>query len=508
MPETAATQAKGKPLPSSGLDKYRNRLRLSQNSRSDFRGAQGKDVMMEDIYRHDFTGGETGKALENFALSEERVNADLVRAMAMVKLAAARVNARLGYLEPDLGAALEHACHVLSDERRDLVKVDPYQGGAGTSLNMNVNEALAFLANLRLKPDFDPERDAWRVDPLDHANLHQSTNDVFPSAVKVATLVKLKALEASIAVLQEALQDKEREFADIIKPGRTELQDAVPITLGMEFGAWAEAISRDRWRVFKSRERIKTLNLGGTAVGTGLGAPRDYIFAVTEELKRVSGLSISRAENLVDATQNLDSMVEVSAMTKALAVNLLKIANDLKLLNSGPDTGFREIDLPELQKGSSIMPGKVNPVLPEAVCQIALKAINDDNLVALAAGHGQLELNAYLPLVAHTLLGTLDRLSAACRLFADKCVRGITADEGFCRASVLKSQALATYLLPVLGYDAVEDLVEAAEKSGRTVRELALEKQLLTEEQFDELMNPKRMRKLGWSAEDYLGGEK
>jgi aspartate ammonia-lyase len=463
---------------------------------------------MEQKEQFGFTGRETSKAMENFAFSEERIDADLIRAMAMVKLATARANARLGYLDSSIALAIETACMgMIEGLWHDLIKTDPYQGGAGTSLNMNFNEAIAWLANREIDPTFDAETSVWKVDPLAHINLHQSTNDVFPSAVKCAILFKLKALEESIALLQEALQDKEREFADIVKTGRTELQDAVPITLGMEFGAYAEAISRDRWRIFKSRERIKTLNLGGTAVGTGLGAPRDYIFAVTEELKRISGLSISRAENLVEATQNLDSIVEVSAMTKALAVNLLKIANDLKLLSSGPDTGLNEIDLPELQKGSSIMPGKVNPVMPEAVCQIALKAINDDNLVALAAAHGQLELNAYLPLIAHTVLGTLERLSRACSLFASKCIRGIIANEKNCAESVLRSKAIATFLLPVLGYDKVEEVVKTAEAEGKTIRAIVLEKGLLTEAQFTELMNPRRMFKLGYSEDDYPGGK-
>ncbi|HOZ01089.1 MAG TPA: aspartate ammonia-lyase [Candidatus Syntrophosphaera sp.] len=457
----------------------------------------------------DFTGPETAKALENFAFSSERTDSDLIKALAMVKLAAARVNARLGYIVQDIAGAIEQACQeFIGGQHHALIKCDPYQGGAGTSLNMNVNEALAWLASRALDPYFDPGQEPWPVDPLEHVNLHQSTNDVFPTAVKLAVLIKLKTLEQGIAALQEALQDKEREFADIVKMGRTELQDAVPMTLGMEFGAWAEAISRDRWRVFKSRERIKTLNLGGTAIGTGLGAPRDYIFAVTEELKRVSGLSISRAENLVDQTQNLDSLAEVSAMTKALGVNLLKIANDLKLLNSGPDAGFREIVLPTMQKGSSIMPGKVNPVLPEAVCQIALKAINDDNLVALAAAQGQLELNAYLPLVAHTLLGSLQRLNAACVLFAEKCVRGIKANAEACRAGLLGAKALATFLLPILGYDTVEEIRETAKSEQRGIREIVLERGLLTAEQFDGLLNPRRMYKLGYSDDDYEGGGK
>lgn len=457
----------------------------------------------------DFTGEETAKALDNFAFSNERIDTDLIRAMAMVKLAAARVNARLGYLNAPIADAIEQACEeLIGGNQHALIKCDPYQGGAGTSLNMNVNEALAHLAQISLTSANATPGTSAEVDPLDHVNLHQSTNDVFPTAVKVAVLLKLKALEDSVALLQEALQEKEREFADILKTGRTELQDAVPMTLGMEFGAWAEAIARDRWRIYKSRERIKTVNLGGTAIGTGLGAPRDYIFSVAGELKKISGLSISRGENLVDHTQNLDSLAEVSAITKVLGVNLLKICGDLKLLSSGPYAGLGEIRLPELQKGSSIMPGKVNPVMPEAVSQIALKAINDDNLTALAASQGQLELNAFLPLAAHTLLENLDRLGKACSLLASRCIKGIQAIPEACVDGVTRSGALATFLLPVLGYDAVEELVRDSRQKGVTLREEVLNRGLMDAKRFDDLMNPRRMYKLGYSPDDYQGEDK
>ncbi len=455
-----------------------------------------------------FTGEETTKAMRNFAFSDERTDPDLIRAMGMVKLAAARVNSRLGYLDAGIAAALEHACgKLIAGEQHGLIKCDPYQGGAGTSLNMNFNEAIAYLAQCFMASEKGRGDTSVAIDPLEHVNLHQSTNDVFPTAVKVAVLLKLKALEDAIALLQDALQAKEREFADVIKTGRTELQDAVPMTLGMEFGAWAEAIARDRWRVFKSRERIKTVNLGGTAIGTGLGAPREYIFAVTAELKKISGLSISRAENLVDHTQNLDSLAEVSAMTKVLGVNLLKICGDLKLLSSGPHAGLGEIHLPELQKGSSIMPGKVNPVMPEAVSQIALKAINDDNLTALAASQGQLELNAFLPLIAHTLLGNLQRLAKACSLLASRCITGITANVKTCRDNVYRSGALATFLLPLFGYDAVEMVVQQALREDKSVRDVLLEKGLMDAERFETLMNPRRMYKLGFSTDDYQGDD-
>lgn len=458
---------------------------------------------------HTHIGPETAKALANFPISGERFEPVMARSYAMVKLAACRMNRKLGYLSEPVAAAIESAClEVIEGLHDGLFATDPYQGGAGTSLNMNLNESLASLASLKLDPGFDPASHPWPVSPLDHVNLHQSTNDTFPSAVKVAILLLLKDLETSIATLQEAFQDKEREFAAIIKPGRTELQDAVPMTLGMEFGAWAEAIGRDRWRIFKSRERIKTLNLGGTAVGTGLGAPRDYILGVTEELKRISGLAIARAENLVDQTQNLDSFVEVSAMNKALAVNLAKIAGDLKLLSSGPDCGLGEISLPDLQKGSSIMPGKVNPVMPEAVGQVALKVISDDNLIALAAAAGQLELNAFLPLIAHTIIKDLAMLASVCRLFAQKCVCGIEANVEVCQTGVTRSKSLATYLVPVLGYARVEEIVSLSRQTGLDLKTVILESGILSGAQLDELLSPKRMYRLGFTPQDLIPEDK
>jgi len=452
-----------------------------------------------------FIGSETQKALDNFPISGYTTDPYLIKALAMVKQAACNVNFKLGYLSEDCHKGISYACKKLIDgSANDCICVDPLQGGAGTSYNMNFNESIAMMANQFLCEQGICDS----IDPLNQVNLHQSTNDVFPSAVKVAILLRLKDMEQGIANLQESLQNKEKAFANIPKLGRTELQDALPMTLGMEFGAYAEAISRDRWRIFKSRERIKTLNLGGTAIGTGLGAPRDYIFMIVEELKKLTGLSISRAENLVDATQNLDSIVEVSAICKAFAVNLLKIANDLKLLSSGPDGGYGEIKLPALQKGSTIMPAKVNPVMPEAVCQVALKVISDDNLIAMAAGLGQLELNQHLPLIAYTILEDLRLLTNIATLFATKCVSGITANEETCHRHLYQSKSIATYLLPIWGYQKVEEIVADAHSQNLSIDEYLIKQKLLTAEQLKELMSPKRMYKLGFSKDDYDIGDK
>ncbi|MGE4553617.1 MAG: lyase family protein, partial [Desulfovibrionaceae bacterium] len=328
---------------------------------------------------------------------------------------------------------------------------------------------------------------------------------VFPTALKVAGLTLLKELEAALARLQETLQRKEQEFADVLKVGRTQLRDAVPMTLGMEFGAFAEALARDRWRIFKCRERIKQVNLGGTAVGTGLGAPRDYILRVVGCLKGITGLPVSRSENLVDATQNLDCFAEAMGMLTALAANLLKIANDFRLLYSGPDGGLGEIDLPPLQAGSSVMAGKINPVLPEAVAQVALKVMAAGQTVTLCAGLGQLDLNHLLPLLAHEFLESLRLLRNVVEVFEAKCVRGVAARPERCAELVARSKALATVLVPALGYDAVEVVVRRAEATGAGVERTVLDLGVADAATVRELLSPRRMRKLGFTPGEYDG---
>lgn len=442
-------------------------------------------------------GEETRKAVENFPFSEEKLDRYFTKAYAMVKLACSRTNSALGYLPQDIAHAINETCQQIIDgKHQEGIVVDPYQGGAGTSTNMNFNELIAIHASELLI--------AKAVDPLAHVNLHQSTNDTYPTALKVAILLYLKDLEKNVGTLQEACQEKELAFSNVIKLGRTELMDALPMTLGMEFGAYAEAFARDRWRVFKCRERIKTVNLGGTAIGTGLGAPRDYILKVNDELKRITGLPVSRSENLIDSTQNLDSLVEISGILKAMAVNLLKISNDLRLLAMGPDGGLAEINLPVMQKGSSIMPGKVNPVIPEAIGQVALQVISNDGLLALAAGMGNLELNQYYPLAAHTILKSLSLLTQAAKVFAEKCIKGITPNQEACQKHLMNSKSLATYLIPVLGYEAVEKALHASIKSNKPLRDTIIEEGLLTGEQFDSLLTPQRMSKLGFTPDDYI----
>ncbi len=440
-------------------------------------------------------GIHAARAAENFPLSGRPIRPELAAALAMVKLACARANAELGLLGRDAARALITACEAfLAGEGRQAMIVDALQGGAGTSANMNVNEILANMAGALLG---DPPGSYASVHPLAHVNLHQSTNDVFPTAVRTAVLLALKDLEQETAALQEAFQKKERAFADVVRIGRTQLQEAAPMTLGAAFSAYAEAVSRDRWRIFKCEERLRVVNLGGTAIGTGIGAPRDYIFLVVEKLREITGLSLARAENLTDATQNADPFVEVSGILRAMAVNLFKISSDLRLLASGPSSGFHELVLPALQAGSSLMPGKVNPVACEAVGQAAIAVMARDFIVSQTAMLGQLELNAFLPLLADALLTAISLLTAAARIFRTRCVEGIGADRKACLEHARQSPALAVALAPVIGYDAAANVALEASRTGTSVLETARASGLLPPETLEALLSPEAVTRLG-----------
>jgi len=442
-------------------------------------------------------GVHTERALANFPLSGRPVHRELVRAYGTVKLACALTNRALGAWsdDPAKAEAIERACREMGDGLLDdHVLVDALQGGAGTSTNMNVNEV---LANRALEIIGEPPGDYGRVSPLDDLNLHQSTNDTYPTALKVAAIRLIHRLEEQVLALQEALQDKEKQFAHVVKVGRTQYQDAVLTTLGREMSAYAEALNRDRWRIFKCEERLRVVNLGGTAIGTGFAAPRQYIFRVVDTLRELTGIGLARAENLVEQTQNTDVFVEVSGILKANATTLLKVSSDLRLLSSGPEAGLGEIRLPRRQAGSSIMPGKVNPVIPEAVSQAALVTMGHDAVIAQAAAYGSLELNAFLPLIADSLLTGIELLANANLLLRRLCVEGIEADEERCRAHVEASSAIATALVPELGYDETCELVSRALAAGRAVREQALHEGRLTAERFEELLAPEAVLRLG-----------
>jgi aspartate ammonia-lyase len=444
-------------------------------------------------------GIHTLRAMENFPLALRPVHARLIRAYGAVKLACARTNRELGCWDDALAQAIESACQEMMLGRLDdHVCVDALQGGAGTSTNMNVNEV---LANRALQLLGRNPGECETISPLDHINRHQSTNDTYPTALRVAAIQGIRELERELTLLVETFQAKEKEFAHVVKIARTQLQDAVLITLGREMAAYAEAFGRDRWRIYKCEERLRVVNLGGTAVGTGLGAPRAFIFGVVEVLREITGLGLARAENLVEATQNADVFVEVSGLLKACAANLLKVSGDLRLLSSGPDAGLGELRLPPRQAGSSIMPGKVNPVIPEAVSQAALIVMAHDQAIATACGLGSLELNPFMPLVADSLLSSLDLLTRACSLLRRLCIEGLEANEARCCRHVENSTAAVTALVDLLGYDSAARLAVRAREADRSVRDTAIGEGLLTAEQFDRLVSAGSVTRLGSPGE-------
>jgi aspartate ammonia-lyase len=393
-------------------------------------------------------GIHTARALENFPIPGGLVPSSLIGAIAQVKKACALANKDLGLLSSEKADAIVSACDdiQLSAIRCELSAL---QGGAGTSTNLFVNELIAHKAG-------------EGIHPIEDVNLHQSTNDVYPTAVKVAAIYGLRQLAEKIEVLQGAFQRLESQFAHIPTIGKTEQVDAVPLTLGAEFGAFAEAFARDRWRTFKCEERLRVINLGGTAVGTGLTAPRNYIFLATDKLREVTGLGLSRGENLVDQTANADSFVEVSGILKAYSANLLKICGDLRLLHMN-----RKIRLPAVQAGSSIMPGKVNPVILESVMQIGIKVQANDFIVTECASRGSLQINEFMPLLAAALLESMELLGAAAVMLA-KHGEGIVADEAECERQFNASLEIITAFLPVIGYDRATELVEAFKKTDQT----------------------------------------
>ncbi len=436
------------------------------------------------------------RASENFILAGRKVDHRLIKAFGTVKLACIITNRALHmWDDSDKVDAMERAARELSEGllSEDII-VDALQGGAGTSLNMNVNEV---IANRSLQILGRNIGDYEYISPLADINLHQSTNDTFPTALKVAATLAIGELEEELVLLQEAFQDKEKEFAGIVKVGRTQYQDAVLTTLGREFSAFAECFNRDRWRVYKCVERLRVVNLGGTAIGSGLAAPRQYIFRVCDTLRELTGLGLARAENMVEATQNTDVFVEVSGILKACASNFIKVGSDLRLLASGPEAGIGEISLPALQAGSSIMPLKVNPVIPEAVTQGAMAVMGNDQVIAQAVSAGSLELNAFLPLIAEKLLESIDILRRSAYSLRVKCVVGIKACKERCSSNLESSTAVVTALLPRLSYIECASLAQVAKDTGRSIREVVIEDGHLTSEEFEALITPEAVCRLG-----------
>ena len=438
-------------------------------------------------------GVQTMRAIENFPITGVTLASfpELIIALAQVKEAAARANRGHPDLPEDVFDAIVRACREIQAGRHhEHFRVDMIQGGAGTSSNMNANEV---IANRALELLGEPRGTYTRVHPNEHVNLAQSTNDVYPTAIRLALHHAIGGLQAQMRLLVEAFLAKGVAFAPHVKMGRTQLQDAVPMTLGQEFRAFGNTIAEDVDRLEEAKALMREMNMGATAIGTGITAPRGYTERVQRELSAVTGLAMITAPDLVEATSDTGAFVQVSGVLKRCAVKLSKVCNDLRLLSSGPRTGLAEIRLPAMQPGSSIMPGKVNPVIPEAVNQVCFDVIGGDVTVTMAAEAGQLQLNVFEPIIAFRLLRNISALRNACQILREKCVVGIEANPKVMRDAVERSIGLVTALLPELGYEVCTQVAKEALESGRGVVELLLEKQLLTRQQVDEILDPSRM---------------
>ena len=442
-----------------------------------------------------YYGVQTLRGSENFPITGLPLHPALIRAMGIVKKAAALANRDTGHLEPKIANAMAQAADdVIAGKLNPWFIVDPIQGGAGTSINMNTNEV---IANRALEILGLPKGKYEVISPNSHVNMAQSTNDAFPTGIHIATLDLGKKLVAELQLLHEAFAAKEKEFEGVIKMGRTHIQDAVPIRLGQEFGAYRRVIGRDIERIRATGQTLVEVNMGATAVGTGLNADPDYIQAVVKYLADFSGWPIVSAPDLVDGTQNTDAYTEVSAALKVCMMNLSKIANDLRLMASGPRCGFGELNLPARQPGSSIMPGKVNPVMAEVVNQVAFQVIGNDTTVCLASEAGQFELNVMEPVLAFNLLQSISIMTNAFRVFRVYCVEGITANTERMKAYVDNSVGVITAINPHVGYETAAKIAREANVTGKPVRELILRDQVLTKEQLDAILDPFEMTKPG-----------
>jgi aspartate ammonia-lyase len=433
------------------------------------------------------------RAVENFSITGIPIShyPKLIHSLAYIKKASALANHELGLLDTPRAEAIAKACdELLAGRFLGEFVVDVIQGGAGTSTNMNANEV---IANVALEAEGYPKGRYEVIHPLNHVNMSQSTNDVYPTALRLTLSTKLDELMKEMGHLKEALALKGREFADVIKMGRTQLQDAVPMTLGQEFGAYAVMVGEDILRVQEAQSLVREINMGATAIGTGLNTHPDYARLVTEKLRELTHVPVVESPNLVEATQDAGAYVQLSGVLKRVAVKLSKICNDLRLLSSGPRAGLNEINLPPMAPGSSIMPGKVNPIIPEVVNQVAFEVIGNDITVTLAAEAGQLELNVMEPVIAYNLFTSIDMLGRACRTLADRCIQGITANRERTRTMVENSIGLVTALNPLIGYEKSAEIAHAALQTGRSVYDIVLEKGYLTKEQLDDALSPENM---------------
>jgi aspartate ammonia-lyase len=440
-----------------------------------------------------YYGIQTLRAVDNFQITGIAISStpEMVNALACVKKAACLANRDLGVLPEDVSQAITHACDdILAGRLHDQFVVDIIQGGAGTSTNMNANEV---IANRALEIIGRRKGDYQAIHPNNHVNCSQSTNDVYPTAFRLALFTLLTKLAGQARHLQEGFAAKGVEFADVIKMGRTQLQDAVPMTLGQEFAAYATTIGEDIERLLEARNLLREINLGATAIGTAINTPKGYAHAAVEHLRRLADIDFVLSPNLIEATWDTGAYVQISGVLKRYAIKLSKICNDLRLLSSGPRAGLGEINLPKMQPGSSIMPGKVNPVIPEMVNQVAYQVVGADVTISMASENGQLELNVMEPVIAHCLFTSIDRIGRASLALADKCVAGITANREHCRRMVENSIGIVTALGPVLGYETSCRIAKQALKSERSVYDLILEEQLMNKDDLDRALSIEHM---------------
>lgn len=438
-----------------------------------------------------YYGVQSLRGHDNFQITGQRLRPEFIESMAQIKKACAICNHAVAQLDGDIMQAICNACDdILEGKLHDQFICDPIQGGAGTTANMNANEV---IANRAIELLGGTKGDYSLVHPNDHVNRAQSTNDVIPTAAKVTAAKLLKKAIVQLERLHEVLRKKEKEFHNVIKMGRTQMQDAVPIRLGAEFGAYAQAVSRDILRLNRALREMYSINLGGTAIGTALNADPAYVAALAPTLGRITGLPLVKAEDLVDGTQNLDAFAFVSAALKTCAISCSKMANDFRLMSSGPRCGFEEINLPPKQNGSSIMPGKVNPVIPEVMSQAAFCIIGNDMSITMAAEAGQLELNYAEPVLYHKLFESITVLTGAVQTFTDNCVTGITANEARCRELVDGSVGVITAICPKVGYKESANIAKKAIATGASVREVLRSAGLFSDEEIDEILNPENM---------------
>ena len=474
---------------------------MDDTKKTDYR-VEKDSIGVKDIPEEVYYGVQTLRAAENFHITGLNMHPEIINSLAYIKKASAITNCEVGILEKKKAQAIVQACdEIIEGKFHDDFIVDPIQGGAGTSLNMNANEV---IANRAIEILGGKKGDYTIVNPNDDVNCGQSTNDVIPTAGKMTSLHLLQNLKKQLLRLYDALNEKAKEFDHVIKMGRTQMQDAVPIRLGQEFKAYSVAIMRDIHRMDKAMDEMRTLNMGGTAIGTGINADENYLRRIVPNLSEISGMEFIQAFDLIDATQNLDSFVAVSGAVKACAVTLSKMSNDLRLMSSGPRAGFGEINLPAKQNGSSIMPGKVNPVIPEVVNQVAFNIIGNDMTITMAAEAGQLELNAFEPIIFYCMFQSIDTLGYAVETLVDNCIVGITANEERCRQLVENSVGIITAICPHVGYEKTADIAKKAINSNESVRSLILKENIMDEEELSRILDPIHMTEPGISGKDVL----